>query len=261
MPDNKTNVKAKNILPQQKIKMIKILTESFLQVALLLPFAILFLNKKSKINFLRLLIFVSCYVVYQLFLVLPSINAVFDVIESRWNWEGKALGIICGISCYFIFRRYFHENDFFTLKQNRENLKPTLIVAVGLVLLSTVVWFLLGKSQFNMETLAFQISLPGVDEEIMFRGILLGLLTSSLKEKTTFVGNPSVLLTAILFGFMHGLTLDKNYAIDFEPIYFIQTTFAGYLWGWITLKSRSILLAILSHNFSNFFGTLATMIK
>ncbi|WP_392447085.1 CPBP family intramembrane glutamic endopeptidase [Capnocytophaga canis] len=241
--------------------MIKILAESFLQIALLLPFAILFLKEKSKISFIRLLIFVGCYVAYQLFLVLPSINAVFDVIESRWNWEGKALGIICGISCYFIFRRYFHENDFFTLKQNRENLKPTLIVAVGVVLLSVVVWFLLGKSEFDMETLAFQISLPGVDEEIMFRGILLGLLASSLKEKTTFVGNPSVLLTAILFGLMHSLTLDKNYAIDFESIYFIQTTFAGYLWGWITLKSRSILLAILSHNFSNFFGTLATMIK
>ena len=37
--------------------------------------------------------------------------------------------------------------------------------------------------------------------------------------------------------------------------------FAGYVWGWITIKSRSILLAIVSHNFSNFFGTLSTMIK
>ncbi|MFJ1321913.1 CPBP family intramembrane glutamic endopeptidase [Capnocytophaga canis] len=240
--------------------MIKILAESFLQVALLLPFAILFLKEKSKISFIRLLIFVGCYVAYQLFLVLPKILA-FDIVESRWNWEGKALGVICGISCYLIFRRYFRENDFFTIRQNKENFKPTLVVAVGVVLLSTVVWFLLGKSEFDMETLAFQISLPGIDEEIMFRGILLGLLASSLKEKTAFVGNPSVLLTAILFGFMHGLTLDKNYAIDFEPIYFIQTAFAGYLWGWITLKSRSILLAILSHNFSNFLGTLATMIK
>ncbi|MDO4782691.1 MAG: CPBP family intramembrane metalloprotease [Capnocytophaga felis] len=241
--------------------MIKILAESFLQVALLLPFAILFLKEKSKISFIRLLIFVGCYVAYQLFLVLPSINAVFDVIESRWNWEGKALGIICGIGCYLIFRRYFRENDFFTIRQNKENFKPSLIVAVGMILLSTVVWFLLGKSEFDMETLAFQISLPGIDEEIMFRGILLGLLASSLKEKTAFVGNPSVLLTAILFGLMHGLTLDKSYTIDFDPVYFIQTGFAGYLWGWITLKSRSILLAILSHNFSNFLGTLATMIK
>ena len=95
----------------------------------------------------------------------------------------------------------------------------------------------------------------------MFRGILLGLLATSLKDKISFLGNPSVLLTAILFGFMHALTLNKDYSIDFEPIYFIQTGFAGYVWGWITIKSRSILLAIVSHNFSNFFGTLSTMIK
>ena len=121
--------------------------------------------------------------------------------------------------------------------------------------------FLFFFSKFNLETLAFQISLPGIDEEIMFRGILLGLLATSLKDKISFLGNPSVLLTAILFGFMHALTLNKDYSINFEPIYFIQTGFAGYVWGWITIKSRSILLAIVSHNFSNFFGTLSTMIK
>ena len=124
-----------------------------------------------------------------------------------------------------------------------------------------IVWFLLGKSDFDTETLAFQLTVPGIDEEIMFRGILLGLLATSLQDKILFLGNPSILITAILFGFMHALTLNENFTIDFEPIYFLQTFLAGYIWGWITIKSRSILLAILSHNLSNFFGTLSTMIK
>ncbi len=90
---------------------------------------------------------------------------------------------------------------------------------------------------------------------------MLGLLMTSLKDKIPYLGNPAVLLTAILFGFGHGLSLDKNYTIDFNPLYFMQTGFAGYVWGWITMKSRSILLAILSHNFGNFFGTVSAMIK
>lgn len=98
-------------------------------------------------------------------------------------------------------------------------------------LLSTIVWFLLGKSEFNIETLAFQLTVPGIDEEIIFRGILLGLLMSTLKDKISFFGNPSILLTAILFGFWHSLTLDKNYSIDFNPIYFFQIGLAGYVWG------------------------------
>ena len=58
---------------------------------------------------------------------------------------------------------------------------------------------------------------------------------------------------------MHALTLTSD-SINFI-IYFLQTGSAGYIWAWITLKSKSILLAIISHNFSNFFGTLATMLK
>ena len=241
--------------------MTKILIEAILQVLVLIPFAIFFLKEKSKLNFGRIFIFGFCYIVYQIFLVLPKLNSTFDFIKSSWNWDGKIFGIICGIIFYFIFRNYFRENDFFTFKQNKENFKPALIGAISIVLLATIVWFLLGKSDFDTETLAFQLTVPGIDVEIMFRGILLGLLATSLQDKILFLGNPSILITAILFGFMHALTLNKNFAIDFEPIYFLQTGLAGYIWGWITIKSRSILLAISSHNFSNFFGTLSTMIK
>ena len=217
--------------------MTKIFLEALLQVLPIILLSILFLKEKTKINFLRILIFTFCYVIYQIFLVLPKINSSFDFIKSSWNWDGKIYGIICGILSYFLFKKYFRENDFFTLKQNKENLKSALIGASAIVLISTIVWFLLGKSDLNIETLAFQISLPGIDEEIMFRGILLGLLATSLKDKISFLGNPSVLLTAILFGFMHALTLNKDYSINFEPIYFIQTGFAGYVWGWITIKA------------------------
>ncbi|MHC5310980.1 CPBP family intramembrane glutamic endopeptidase [Myroides sp. LJL116] len=241
--------------------MTKILFEAILQVIILLPFAFILLRERSKINIQRLFIFTITFVVYQVALVLPRINASFDFIESSWNWDGKIYGIICGVLAYLLFRKYFRENDFFTLKQNKKNFRPALFGAVAIVLLSTIAWFILGKSDFNIETLAFQISLPGIDEEIMFRGVLLGLLATSLKDRIKFLGNPSVLLTAILFGFTHGLTLSEDYSIDFELLYFLQTGFAGYIWGWITIKSRSILLAILSHNFSNFFGTLSTMIK
>lgn len=246
---------------QKFSQMAKIVAEAFLQVVFLIPFTILFSKKKTKSNFLRILIFTFCYVGYQVFLVLPQVNSTLDFIKSDWNWDGKIYGIVFGITSYFAFRKYFCENDFFTFKQNKKGYRNAKMAAITVVLLSTIIWFMLGKSRFDWETLAFQISLPGIDEEIMFRGILLGLLATALKDSISFLGNPSVLLTAILFGFMHALTLDKNFSIRFEAIYFLQTGFAGYIWGWITIKSRSILLAILSHNFSNFLGTLSTMIK
>lgn len=241
--------------------MKKILLEASLQVLIITPFAILLLKEKNRINFLRIFIFSFCYVFYEFIKNFPKFYPAFDIIKSSWNWDGKIYGIALGVIFYFLFRKLFEENDFFTLKQHKENFKPALAGATVMVILSTIIWAILGKSDFDFETLAFQISIPGIDEEIFFRGLFLGLLSSALKEKVSFLGNPSVLLTATLFGFMHALKIDRNNSIGFDSIYFLQTGLAGYIWGWITIKSRSILLAILSHNFSNFFGTLATMIK
>jgi hypothetical protein len=122
-------------------------------------------------------------------------------------------------------------------------------------------FFLASKSKFDFETLAFQLTLPAIDEEIMFRGILLGLLMSSLKSRIPIFGNPSVLLTALLFALVHALTFTNNYYLNFNIPNFIEIAIVGYVFGWITIKSRSIVLAIFSHSCIDFFGKLVTMIK
>ncbi len=77
-----------------------------------------------------------------------------------------------------------------------------------------------------------QLTLPGIDEEIMFRRILLGLLMSSSENKIIkFIGSPAVLITSILFGLIHVFTLSKDYSINFNLIYFLQTAFTGYIRG------------------------------
>lgn len=241
--------------------MTKIIVVSLLRIVIILPFILILMKKYNKINFQRIAIFIFCYVVYVFVLSLPSLNKSIDIIGGNWNWTGKIFGIIWAMICYFLFKKYFAENDFFTIKQDKKNFKKALIVAVAIAILSIIIVFFVGKFDFDFETLAYQLTVPGIGEEIIYRGILLGLLMTSLKDKIPFLGNPAVLLTAVLFGFGHGLSMDKNYSIDFNPLYFMQTGFAGYIWAWITMKSRSVLLAILSHNFGNFFGTLSAMLK
>jgi hypothetical protein len=242
--------------------MIKLLLETLVPIAIVTPIAIIFLKAKSKINFLRISIFTFCFIVYVLFLRLPQINRNFYLIESHWNWSGKIFGIIWGIICYFLFKKYFAENNFFTLKQNKKNFIKALIVAIAIILYAIVtMFFLASKSKFDFETLAFQLTLPAIDEEIMFRGILLGLLMSSLKSRIPIFGNPSVLLTALLFALVHALTFTNNYYLNFNIPNFIEIAIVGYVFGWITIKSRSIVLAIFSHSCIDFFGKLVTMIK
>ncbi len=105
--------------------------------------------------------------------------------------------------------------------------------------------------------------MPGINEEIAFRGIMLGLLLKTLKDKILvfkipFI-SPPILVTSILFGLAHGFSLSKSYEIEFYLEPFLRTTIYGIIWAWITIKSGSILLALLSHNLNNGVGKLITM--
>lgn len=240
--------------------MTKFLPEAALQVLILVPFAILLAKEKKPGNYLRILAVPFIYVVYQMLLVLPRFIPALDFIESDWNWEGKLLGILFGIVCYILCRKHFRENDFFTFRQYGPNIKKTVIVAAIVVVAMSVIYYFMDSSAFDCETLAFQLTMPALDEEIIFRGILLGLLATALKDRVSVFGSPAVWFTAVLFGLMHALTLDKNYAPGFEPVYFIHTAVGGYVFGWLTVQSRSILLAVLCHGLTNFFAALATMI-
>ena len=240
--------------------MIQIFIEPLLHIVVILPFLLWLMNKRDKINYLRVWSIAVCYYTYSIALSLPKLIDSFNFINSRWNWDGKICGIVCCITLYFIFRKLFNANNFFTFKQNSDGVKSATYGAIIIVVVSTIVWSIFVNAKFNIETLLFQISLPGIDEELMFRGVLLGLMCCSLRTTRSSFCSPSIILNAILFGLMHALTITYN-SVNFDPIYFVQTGAAGYVWGWITIKSRSVLLAVISHNLSNFFGTFATMVK
>ncbi|RMF28009.1 MAG: CPBP family intramembrane metalloprotease [Bacteroidetes bacterium] len=241
--------------------MLRYLLEPVLHIALLAPFFFLWKEKAGREALQTLGVLASSYVIYKLLVRLPYLWPVLDVLPGAWNWEGKLLGVLWVLVVYGLFRHRFRADDFFTLRQDPQHFRSALAAAVGVVVLATVLWYFLGGEAFDLETLAFQLTLPGLDEEGMFRGVFLGLLLGTLRERVRGVGNPAVLLSALLFGLMHALQVRKDYSLSWDSFYFLQTAFGGWVWGWVAWKSRSLLLPVLSHNFSNFFGTLASMLK
>ncbi len=164
----------------------RVILEAILQVGLIALLATLFLKERTKHNYLRILIFVLIYIGYQIVLVLPKLSKHFDFIQSDWNWEGKIFGIAYGIFCYLMFKKCFIDNNFFTFNQKAENKKKTWIVSISVITIMSVLYYFISESEFDKETLAFQLTMPALDEEIMFREILLGLLLTALPDKVSF---------------------------------------------------------------------------
>lgn len=164
-----------------------------IRIAIILPLLLLFIKDRAKENFLRILSFALCYCIYEIALTMQYHVGCFNIIGGNWNWDGKLYGIVCGIAAYFIFRKQFKENNFFTLRQKKDGLRAGITVGVIIIAAQTAIGVLgniiNGSSGLNTERLLFQISMPGIDEEIMFRGVLLGLLCSSLRSGKSASGN------------------------------------------------------------------------
>ena len=234
------------------------LLEPILHLVVILPLLLIFMKERTKENSLRVLSIVGCYFIYYFALTLQYHFDCFNIIDGSWNWDGKIYGIVCGIAIYFIFRRQLSNNNFFTLKQDKVGLKSALKVAIAILTIA-ILGGVVNDREFNIETLLFQISMPGIDEEIMYRGVLLGLMCSALRAGGAAWRNPAIIINAVLFGLVHSLSLGDG-ALQFNSVNFMWTGLLGYGFGYITIKTRSILIPMLTHNLYNFTLNLLAMI-
>lgn len=93
----------------------------------------------------------------------------------------------------------------------------------------------------------------GLFEEIMFRGIILTLLLAHYSKKK------SLFLSAIIFGVVHYANLlhEFNYEqLIFTTAQVIWAVGMGLLWGYLVIKTNSLIPSITLHYLSNAFDGL-----
>jgi membrane protease YdiL (CAAX protease family) len=86
----------------------------------------------------------------------------------------------------------------------------------------------------------FLALVPGIWEELAFRGVIL----SNLQQK--YSPKMSVLISAVLFGLFHLSNLVKD-DLTTVLIFTIMATGFGIGWGYIVVKSNSVLPAVFIH--------------
>ena len=241
--------------------MISIILEDFLYLSIIAPLLFFSLKDKNKETIKILLALVFIYFLDSILLELPRHYSALKIFhwDTHWNWNGKFYATI-GSILFLVFYRKFKLADYFlTFKQNKSFAKTGILIVASILLIkSSVFYFYDTKMNWNLDTLLFQFSAPGINEEIIYRGIMLGLLTKILKPKILFL-NPAIVITALLFGLAHGLSLNDSLEINFALTSFLRTFGLGLVWAWLTIRSGSILLALLAHNLGNGLPNLIRM--
>ncbi|WP_158091380.1 CPBP family intramembrane glutamic endopeptidase [Tenacibaculum holothuriorum] len=190
----------------------------------------------------------------QTVLILPLEFSSLNFIGGKMNWTGKLFSISLSVFFLIFYKKYYLRDYYINFKQNKGSLKTGIVSILLLVIFASLLSLKAKPSSLNLEILSYQLTMPGLDEELAYRGIMLGLLSQILVPHISykkFKISPSILITSILFGLIHSLYLKDGFKLTFNSYYFCITFLTGFLQGYITHKTGSLLFAILGHNLYN----------
>ncbi|HEY2069454.1 MAG TPA: type II CAAX endopeptidase family protein [Rhizomicrobium sp.] len=191
--------------------------------------------------------------------IVPLMTHALRIPGTHWNWSGKAIDIaaISLVAIALIATRRFTAAEMgYTVRQAPRTGRAFLTVVVPFLLITaflTLMWFGETKPQ-SVETLWFEATMPGLAEEPLWRGILLALFMKMFAARNKLLGAEfgyAAIAVSLVFGLVHGLQFDDKLAIHTSPIEGAWATLCGLIFAWLRLRTKSLVLPILTHNATN----------
>jgi hypothetical protein len=230
---------------------------------LIVGLVVLTLLARGRVHFgrLALAVIATAIMTFALSVHFPrwenAVLAQFGVAHGQWNWDGKIVSILATLVLIAVIPRVSFKDCGFRWSQNGGIVAGLL----GGALICAFVWgsnyFVGAPNHATGETLWYEATLPGLQEEPSFRGLMLLLLNQAFKDKPiTLLGAPigwGAVASSVYFGMGHGLGWD-NGRIVFDALTILLTGAIGFVLLWIRERTGSLILPILAHNASN-FGT------
>lgn len=225
------------------------LAESLLHLLLLAPIYFLaFRSSNYPADYRLFVYFILVYLTSNLLVSVLSPVVIFP--GQQYNWIGKLAAFLFELLSCFIIPSISVRKFGLTSKINWRGSGKILLICIVYFLFRCAIYLYMaeGDELVHSEAIAFQSTLPGLQEELLFRGVLLGVLTRIFpypdwKLLDVKFGWP-VIITSILFGLAQGLTLPFH----FDIFIFLRATLEGLLLGLLVRKTRNVFSAVVYHN-------------
>jgi uncharacterized protein len=175
---------------------------------------------------------------------------------AEWNWAGKLMSF-AGMLAIAALPAFGWRRTGITLVHRRGSW-PAYLVFTAFFALFFFLAVTNADGRDDWETIAFQWTMPGLDEELFYRGVLLVAMNEAFGRKASMIGVSSGYggaLTCLLFGLIHALSFDDG-AWSFDASAFLLTGGPSVILLWLRERTGSLLLPVLAHNVANGAGTL-----
>ena len=224
---------------------------------LMSPIFILAFFKSKKGNLKFFLLFIVFYLIDN-YLQIFSRQLIPDFLGLKFSWIGKFLSLALSLGLIF----YVNKNDrkeigFTTSTNTGKQVKFGILVFLGFLIFDLVFKFILFPKggEFDWETFTFQATMPGLTEEILFRGIYLWMFDKVFLPSWNYRGITfgwSFVIVTLLFGVSHGaiLTADHQFKFDIVTVVYL-TLISSFSLGILRKFTGNLLYPILGHNVIN----------
>ena len=228
---------------------MNILYAPLLGILLVLP--LFFLGKKKK-EYKKefLFIFLLYFLLDSLLTALPIELPNFDYVGFSMNWSGKLNSYVLAALFFILYRGIPIEEYGFKRRQNPDSKPFALRVFAAFFLFMIVYSFVFGTYTGGWENFLFQLTMPCIIEEVTYRGVLLTLL-GRIFQPNMRLGKihfgMGVVITAILFGLWHGLSITNDFQISIAWLPFVFTGLIGFVLALVKERTGSLVYPILIH--------------
>ncbi len=191
--------------------------------------------------------------------LLPIIYKPLAVLGHHWNWTGKLLDIAALSVAALVLvgtGRLTRAETGFTLAQAPGFGKVVLFAAVPFLLLIaglTAAYFGNAKPP-SQETLFYEATLPGLAEELSYRGVMLAIFNRMFVGRLNLLGarvGYGALAISVAFGALHGMAFDDTFHIQMDALTMAITGTVGFVLAWFRERTGSLALPIVLHNCVN----------
>ncbi|HRI87244.1 MAG TPA: CPBP family intramembrane metalloprotease [Candidatus Hydrogenedentes bacterium] len=235
------------------------LLESIVHLLLLLPFVVWGLRKNHDTDKKPLLYFAIVYIAINA--VLHATSNILLVDGQHWNWSGKIAALLAGIFFVYALPNLTPAQAALNTRMQWHDARPIVLLCAVYFIFRIAMYVGSGEATLALhaETLLFQATLPGIQEELLYRGILMGLLSAVFAyPRFTFLRvdfGLAAVITSLLFGLAHGVSITQEFGITVNYFSLFRTCFDGLLFALLTEKTKSVIPAILYHNLLNLIGS------
>ncbi len=168
---------------------------------------------------------------------------------TEWNWSGKLFSLVLS-ALVMMALRISPAAVGLTLKI--EHGKIVVLALVLFALWGASLGFLFKPGAADLETFMFQATMPGLAEELVYRGVCPAILLGLIHKRAPVPGIPwaVIITTSLVFGIWHGLDYSEG-KFGFDMMSALFPLIGSVPGGWLRFKTGSLLAPILGHGIAN----------